>query len=116
MSALIDGGDRVLFESDVDVSAATGWAEPMSDTSKALVLRLVREGDREDVLNNVAAALRENKSALHDVLYRPRFAELKRYQPRQLRIGLRPLSFESIRKIPSARTGIWEIRRIGNRR
>ena len=78
MSALIDGGDRVLFESDVDVSAVTAWVEPASETSEALVFRLVREGDREDVLNNVAVALRDNKSALHEVLYRPRLAELKR--------------------------------------
>ena len=78
LSALIDSGTGVLFESFVPVGASVAWSSRARLDSRSTVFRMVHSQRPEIDTETLVADVRSNPMAEHDFLYRPVLADLRK--------------------------------------
>jgi hypothetical protein len=110
LNALIDGGDRVLDESDVDVAATVAWCERASESSSATVFRLVREPHREERLSSVIERLNRNSAISDVILYRPTLAALRDLPTGTIAYWAPPALLAAYAKYPALEPTYGEVR------
>jgi hypothetical protein len=100
MSVLVDGGDKILDESNVDVAATVAIAEPATEHSVATVIRLLREPDRERALGDAISRLRSVPDDPAKYVYRTTLAALAKLPTETLAYWAPPAVLNAYATLP----------------